>query len=117
MTSWQNQISKDRIMSEEIEPHGIIAIMTDPDGDVIATSADFDRSGIGGCKLWEAQLLRTRDSVRWKAIRAYCTPHIADAISNYLAVQIADSLCKKGHKITFRAIGYSVEITEEVERR
>jgi hypothetical protein len=104
-------------MSEEIEPHGIIAIMTGPDGDVIATSADFDRTGIGGCKLWEAQLWRTRDSVKWKAIRVYCSANIADAISNYIAEQIADSLCKKGHKITFRAIGYSEEITKEVERR
>jgi hypothetical protein len=104
-------------MSEEIEPHGIIAIMTAPDGDVIATSADFNRSAMGGCKLWEAQMWRARDSVKWKAIRAYCSSNIAEAISNYLAEQIANALCEKGHKITLRAIGYSKEITEEVERR
>lgn len=35
---------------------------TSPDGDVIATAADFSRSGYGGFKLWEAQRMRARDA-------------------------------------------------------
>lgn len=106
-------------MSKEAmtEPQGIIAIMTSPDGHVIATAADFNRSGIGGCKLWEAQLWRARDVVRWKAVRAYTSPVMANALDNYLCEQIANAMCSKGHKISCRAIGYEDEIAEEVKRR
>lgn len=99
------------------EPQGIIAIMTAPDGDVIATATDFNRSGMGGCKLWEAQMWRARDAVKWKVVRAYCSTALADALSNYLCSSIADALCQKGHKITCRAIGYDDEIAAEVRRK
>jgi hypothetical protein len=99
------------------EPQGIIAIMTSPGGDVIATAADFNRSGYGGYKLWEAQRSRAQQAVKWKAVRAYCSTVMADALSSYLLEQISDQLCQKGHKITVRAIGYSEEIANEVARR
>jgi hypothetical protein len=52
------------------EPSGIIAIMTQPDGNVIASAVDFDLSGYGGFELWEAQRIRAERSVKAKAIRA-----------------------------------------------
>jgi hypothetical protein len=99
------------------EPQGIIAIFTAPDGDVIATATDFNRSGMGGCKLWEAQMWRAKDAVKWKAVRAYSSAIMADALSSYLCQQIAEALCGKGHKITFRAVGYSDEIAALVKRQ
>jgi hypothetical protein len=99
------------------DPQGVIAIMTSPDGDVVATATDFHRSGYGGFKLWESQKMRAKDQVKWATVRAYCSITVSNALSSYLMTQIADELCQKGHKITFHAIGYSEDIALEVERR
>lgn len=104
-------------MTEKPNPQGIIAIMTSPDGDVIATATDFNRSGMGGCKLWEAQMWRAKDRVKWETVRAYCGTVIADALSSYLKEQICDKLLRKGHKLTLRAVGYPEDVQAEVERR
>jgi hypothetical protein len=99
------------------EPQGIIAIMTSRDGEVVATAADFNRSGVGGCKLWEAQMWRARDAVKWAAVKAYCSPTMANALGSYLMEQIASAMIAQGHKLTMRSIGYPNEIAVEVERR
>lgn len=104
-------------MTEKPNPKGIIAIMTSPDGDVIATATDFNRSGMGGCKLWEAQMWRARDRVKWAAVRAYSSPALTDALDSYLLGQIADRMLQKGHKLTLRAVGYPEDVQAEVERR
>ena len=98
------------------EPQGIIAILTAPTGEVIATATDFNRSGMGGCKLWEAQMWRARDAVKKKAIDAYSSPVIVEALSGYLLDQVAEALCRKGHKITIRAIGWGDDVGEEMRR-
>jgi hypothetical protein len=100
-------------------PQGVIAIMTNSTGDVIATSADFERQSYGGYKLWEAQKHRAREHVRWATVRAYCSSVMSSALSSYLMTQIADELClpKGGHRITYRSIGYPEDIASEVERR
>ena len=100
------------------EPQGVIAIMTNSTGDVIATAADFERQGYGGFKLWEAQKHRVREQVRWAAVRAYCSSVLVNAISSYTSTQIGDELCQKkgGHKITYRAIGYPDDVKQGVER-
>lgn len=103
-----------------LKPQGIIAIMTNATGEVIATATDFERQGYGGFKLWEAQKQRAGQQVKWATVRAYCSIVVVNAITSYVSTQIADELCQKGrggHKITYRAIGYSEEITAEVERR
>lgn len=104
-------------MTEKPNPQGIIAIMTAPDGHVIATAADFNRSGMGGCTLWEAQMWRARDQVKWATVRAYCSSIVIDAIDSYTMTQIADALLRKGHKLTLRAIGYPEDVRTEVESR
>lgn len=101
---------------KQVIPRGVIAIMTSPDGDVIATHADFDRSAPGGCKLYEGQMWRARQQVKWAAVRAYCSPVITKALGGYMLEQIADALCKDGHKIRYRAIGYPEDVTAELER-
>lgn len=101
------------------DPQGIIAILTSPDGDVIATAADFNRSGMGGCKLWEAQMWRARDQVKWRAVKAYASPAMTDALSSYVVGQIAGELCSKkgGHKITIRAVGWPEDVQAQVSLR
>lgn len=105
-------------MAEDKNPNpcGVIAIMTTPTGEVIATHADFDRSAPGGCKLWEGQKWRASEQVKWATVRAYCSDIVVKSISSYLSTRIADELCQKGHKITYRAIGYPEDVMSEVER-
>lgn len=98
-------------------PRGVIAIMTAPTGEVIATHADFDRSSPGGCKIWEGQKWRARDQVKWATVRAYCSDIIVKSISSYISTQIAEELCQNGgHKITYRAIGYADDDAAAIER-
>ena len=98
-------------------PKGVIAIMTAPDGSVIATHADFDLSRSGGCQLWEGQKSRAREQVKWAAVNVYCNGVVARSISSYTSTKIAEELCQKGgHKITFKAIGYPEDVAREVER-
>lgn len=97
-------------------PRGVIAIMTSPTGDVIATHADFERSAPGGCELWEGQKWRAKEQVKWATVRAYCGDVMVSSISSYTSTKIAEELCQKGHKITCRAIGYPEDIAAEVER-
>lgn len=98
------------------EPCGIIAIMTNSTGDVIATAADFERQAPGGFKLWEGQRQRACRQVKWATVRAYCGPVVSEAVGSYLASQIADELLRKGHKLTCRAVGYPDEVAVEVRR-
>lgn len=98
-------------------PMGVVAIMTAPDGRVIATVADCDLSGLGGFKLWEAQRYRAKNAVQWQAVQAYCSPVMFDALSAYQCHQIADALCAKGHRITYHAIGWDDEIAAELSGR
>lgn len=99
------------------EPKGVVAIWTSPDGDVIATAADFDRSGYGGFKLWEAQRMRARDAVRRRAVEAYCSTALTDCLSSYLFQQIGEEMNRKGHKITARSVGYDDETRAAIESR
>lgn len=98
------------------DPCGVIAIMTNSTGDVIATAADFERQGYGGFKLWEAQRMRACDQAKWATVRAYCSDAVVKAISSYVMTQIADELISKGHKLNVRAVGYSDEIAADVRR-
>lgn len=98
------------------DPRGVIAIMTTPDGSVIATHADFNLSAPGGYQLWEGQKWRAREQVKWATVRAYCSDVVVSAISSYTSTKIADELCQKGHRITYRAIGYPEDVAAEVER-
>lgn len=106
-------------MTEAKEPQGVIAIVTSPRGDVIATAADFQRSGYGGFKLWEAQKMRARDSARRETIRRYSSPLLSDALDGYAVDVICQRLfsgAPASHKITFRAVGYDDETADAVER-
>lgn len=102
---------------KEAEPKGVLAIMTRPDGYVAATHADFDRSGYGGCKLWEAQRMRASDAVKRQAVRAHCSEIVTKHLESYTIDRIAEDLVNRGKwKVTFRAIGWDEAATEAVQR-
>jgi hypothetical protein len=85
---------------------------------VIATADDFNRSGMGGCKLWEAQRMRAERAVTFAVVRAYCSRTVSDAINDYLAEQIWRALRDTGkHRMTFRAVGWADEDRQEIESR
>lgn len=99
------------------DPKGVIAIWTDAAGEVIATVADFDRSGYGGFKLWEAQRMRSESQVKAAAIRAYCSPAVTDALSNYLYDQISREMLQRGHKLNCVAVGWPEDVAAEISRK
>jgi hypothetical protein len=100
------------------EPSGIIAIMTQPDGNVIASAVDFDLSGYGGFKLWEAQRIRAERSVKAKAIRAYCSDMLFNSLEGYTVERMAEDLIQRGkHKVVLLAIGYPDDVAAEIKRR
>jgi len=106
-------------LSEEkqIEPQGVIAIMTLPTGHVAATYADFERQGYGGYKLWEAQRHRAGDMVKRKAVRAYCSDIVTMHLETYTIDRMAEDLIHRGKwRVTYRAIGYSDDIADAVAR-
>lgn len=99
----------------------MMAIVTSPDGDVIATVADFARDGYGGFKLWEAQCHRVRRNVLWAVVRAYSSPALVNCLSDYLVEQIGRELLggrrdKGKHKLMLRAIGWPDDVREEIEQ-
>lgn len=98
------------------DPSGVIAIWIDPQGSVMATCADFNKSGYGGFKLWEAQRMRAIKFVQGAAINAYCSPVLTDCLSEYLREQIAQEMQRNGHKIVLRAVGYEGDVKDAIER-
>ena len=104
-------------MSKEIlPPPGVIAIWIDPQGRVIRSAADFDRSAPGGYALSEGQAYRATQSVKWAAVKAFCSPVLTDALGGYTLEEIAEAMLAKGHKIALVAIGHSEDERERVER-
>lgn len=100
-----------------IEPRGVIAILTAPDGYVLAAEADFDLSTPGGTRPWTGQQYRAERAMRRTAIERCCAGAIAQAIDAYLQEQIVRNLCERGHRVTYRAIGWPDEDRREIERR
>lgn len=100
-----------------IEPQGVIAIMTLPTGHVAATHADFERSGYGGFKLWEAQKHRAGDAVKRKAVRVYCSEIVTAHLETYTVDRMAEDLMQRGKwRVTYRAIGYPEDVADAVAR-
>jgi hypothetical protein len=104
---------------DKATPQGIVAIYTDKAGHVIATVSDFDRSGYGGFKTWQAQQIRCSDAIGRAVVRAYCSDPIVNHIDNYIVEQIMRALhSKKAGTVTFLAVGwFSDEIDEELRSR
>ena len=85
---------------EQPKPQGVVVVVTDPDGRVIANAADFDTDRPGGFKLMEAQAFRARNTARREVIRAYCSPMLTDTLDGYAFQTLWDRLRAKGWRET-----------------
>jgi hypothetical protein len=94
-------------------PKGMIGILTDETGRVVATEADFDTSGSGGFTNAQAQKLRLKGAVAYVMMRAYCSPVVVKAMSSYRVEELMDELCRNhGFRLTWKAIGHDPEDVE-----
>jgi len=95
-------------MSDKLPP-GIVMICTDPQGRIIATVTDFERSAPGGYDLREAQAYRARSALRRAICHAYCSPAFAAVFDDYDLDGAMRRLRDKGWKITEILIGHEKE--------
>lgn len=104
-------------IQEHPAPKGVIAIMTSPDGRVVASESDFDPSSAAGFQNWQRQRSRARAKANRATVDAYCSPVITEVLDQHDIDGICDDLCrKKGYRLTLKAIGYEGDIREEIER-
>lgn len=87
-------------------PNGVVAILTAPDGHVVATATDFDRSSSGGVSMREAQEYRAKLRLKREAVAAYCSAALVNALDQYLLERIVERLISNGgHKLTVIPVG------------
>ena len=94
---------------------GIGAVLTDDSGDVVAHAFDFDRSGYGGYKLWEAQRHRVKLAVTHEYLSRYTYGPVAAAIERYDAEKIVNKLRQTG-KLKLKLIDIGHGVQEELDR-
>jgi hypothetical protein len=95
------------------EPKGMIGILTDETGRVVAAEADFGTSGYGGFTTAQAQKLRASGAVAYAMMRAYCSPVVVKAMTSYRVEEVMDELCRHhGFRLTWKAIGHDPEDVE-----
>lgn len=100
----------------QASPNGVVAVVTNSHGDVIATHADFDRSGYGGFKRWQAQKMRAGKFVAWATIKAYASPALTDALDSYDLERCFEALVRKGgHKRVYKSVGWPADVAADVE--
>jgi hypothetical protein len=88
---------------------GIGAILTNDRGEVVAHAFDFERSGYGGMKLWEAQRYRTKRAVTRRFIEQYTYGEMPAAIDEYSGERIIDNLRNAGKlRLTFINLGHDL---------
>lgn len=91
-------------------PVGVVAVITFPDGTVLASASDFETSSPGGFTLNDAQTMRAKQSVKWAAVRALCHPDVPDALSSYEVEKIAEGLIrKKSYRLSVIPVGQEAE--------
>lgn len=84
------------------EPRGMLAILTDGAGHVVATATDFEGGGHQ-----DAQRLRAESLLAIALVRALCHPDILRALRPHQSREIMAELCRNaGYRVTWRAIGY-----------
>lgn len=101
---------------DQNSPKGVIAIVTNARGDVIAAHADFDQSGYGGFKLWQAQKMRAGKFAAWATIKAYASPALTESFDSYDLERCFEALVRKGgHKRVYKSVGWPADVAEDVE--
>lgn len=67
---------------------GFCAVITNPNGDVVTTNADFERTGYGGMSLEDAQEHRARNVVKLRFARDHLNDWLASKADGYFCDQL-----------------------------
>jgi hypothetical protein len=103
-------------MSELPITIGVVAILTDETGQVVASVTDFERQAPGGCSLFEGQKWRAQRMLSFAAIRAFCSPVIVKAMDEFRCDEIVNTLIHKhGFTRTIIPVGHK-DVETEVHR-
>lgn len=93
----------------EHKPRGVVAVLTDEKGTVMATASSFEHGGSAGVSQEEAQTWRAKERVAVDFIRGATHPALADAIlrGHMRPVEIIHQVVyRQGWKINIIPIGY-----------
>lgn len=82
---------------------GVVAILTHPDGDVIAHAADFNKTSPGGYEQVEAQKIRARRVLAKQFIENTCADFVAMAMPTHQAEELMNTL-RRGHGFKVKCI-------------
>ncbi len=87
---------------------GIVAVLADSEGHVVAHSADFSKSVPGGFTVEESQKRRARDRLGHRMLEVMCSRDIAAAVDTMDAADYLSALCAKcGYSVSFLKIDES----------
>ena len=93
------------------EPKGVVMLLINSEGSVVANVADFDTLGYGGFTLIDSQKRRVRSKLAYTFLKDYAGEDIASAIEDHDARKIIDNLCLgRGYKQRFIPIGYGEDV-------
>lgn len=91
-------------------PQGVVAVLTDHTGNVIASVSDFDRSGYGGFTLRQAQEMRVKEQLAFAVVRAYCSDAILGVFERSECGEFVRRLVRqKGFTQTIIPVGHPDE--------
>ena len=94
-------------MEREATPCGAISIITDTNGRVLATGADFDTQKYASYSIKKSQAHRAGIAAELNFAREMCSKIISDNIGHYLASKIVDELMEKNAiNFTTAYVGY-----------
>ncbi len=88
------------------ETKGVVAVITNPDGDVVAEAADFDRAGYGGFTLQEAQAIRAKDGVRSRFAAGHLNGWLGRGMEGYFVDAFWRNAERAGYRLSVVPIGY-----------
>lgn len=85
---------------------GVCGVVTAPDGQVVATYSDFERSGYGGMSLVEAQRYRAREGLKREFLRRYLFEGLASKSDGYFTNLFWENAERNGYRMETIVISY-----------
>jgi len=71
---------------------GVIAVLKEESGRVVASASDFDQEKPGGFDLMETQKMRARQTLYHVAIQAFCAPAVVKVMDERVKRQLVTKM-------------------------
>ncbi|HAX40618.1 MAG TPA: hypothetical protein DCY10_07070 [Clostridiales bacterium] len=84
-------------MTEKLS--GVAAVITNPDGHVVANCANFERQTYGGFTLEEGQMIRVRRAIKRRFAEGHLNKWLAENISDGFAEHFWDHAERVGYQL------------------